>query len=250
MEEKVIVSIIMPSYKSERYISEAITSVLNQSYNNWELLIIDDASPDNSNNIINKFVDNDNRVKLIKLKHNSGPAIARNKAIKIARGRYIAFLDSDDIWQPSKLEEQIKFMENNNLAFAFSAYDVINVNSIQVGSFYPPIKITYNDMLKTSSIGCLTAIYDTETLGKLFMPEIYQKQDYGLWLEILKKVEFAKGISKPLAKYRVRDNSISSAKLRGSVYQWKIYRELEKISILKSIYYLVHYMINGLIKYR
>lgn len=244
------VSIITPSYKSEKFISETIESIISQSYQNWELIIVDDASPDKSHIIINEYIKKDNRIRLKILDKNSGPAIARNEAIKLARGRYIAFLDSDDIWLPEKLYKQLNFMKEKDLSFTYSAYYVINEEGEIIGDFIPTEKITYIDMLKTSSIGCLTAIYDTEKLGKLYMPNILKKQDYGLWLDIIKKIKIARGTSEFLASYRLRDNSVSSNKITGGIYQWKIYREIENISILKSIYYFIHYIKNGIFKYR
>ncbi len=245
-----LVSVIMPSFKSEMFISESIESILSQSYQNWELIIVDDASPDQSNSIIEKFIKKDNRIKLIKLDQNRGPAVARNEAIKIARGRYIAFLDSDDIWSPEKLDKQLNFMKEKDLSFTYSAYNVINEGGEIVGDFIPEQKITYFDMLKTSSIGCLTAIYDTKKLGKMYMPNIFKKQDYGLWLEILKKIKITNGIVELLASYRLRYNSVSSNKIIGGFYQWKIYRDVENISFFKSIYYFLYYVKNGIRKYQ
>ena len=244
------VTIIMPSYDSEKFIIESVESVLAQTYSNWELIIVDDCSPDDSNKIITKYVDSDCRIKLIKLQKNSGPAIARNMAIETANGRYIAFLDSDDVWLPNKLETQINFMHDNDLAFTYSSYGLVGEDNEHLGVFITKDKISYFDMLKTCSVGCLTAIYDTEKIGKQYMPLILKRQDYGLWLKILKLIGETKGILEPLATYRIRKNSVSSNKVKAAKYQWKIYREIEKLSFLKSLYYFAFYAYNGIIKYK
>ena len=244
------VTIIMPSYNSEKFIVESVESVLAQTYSKWELIIVDDCSLDDSNKIITKYVDSDCRIKLIKLQKNSGPAIARNMAIETANGRYIAFLDSDDVWLPNKLEKQIKFMQDNDLAFTYSSYKLVGEDNEDLGLFITKDKISYFDMLKTCSVGCLTAIYDTEKIGKQYMPLILKRQDYGLWLKILKLIGKTMGILEPLATYRIRKNSVSSNKVKAAKYQWKIYREIEKLSFLKSLYYFAFYAYNGIIKYK
>jgi teichuronic acid biosynthesis glycosyltransferase TuaG len=245
-----LISIITPSYNSSKFISQTIESVLSQTYENWEMIIVDDMSPDNSNEIIEEFIEKDSRIKVIKLEKNSGPAVARNRAIKEANGRYIAFLDADDLWMPEKLEKQIKFMNENNLSFTYSSYKLIDEDNNDLGEFITKETISYNSMLKTCSVGCLTAIYDTEKLGKVFMPNILKRQDYGTWLKILKNIKTTKGIIEPLATYRILKNSVSSNKIKASMYQWKIYREVEKLSLFKSIYYFVQYAYYGFKKYK
>lgn len=234
-----IVSIITPSYKSERFISDTIESVLAQTYQNWEMIIIDDVSPDNSNKIIEEYCKKDSRIKLIKLEKNSGPAVARNRAIEEAKGRYIAFLDADDLWKPEKLEKQIRFMEEKNCALSYSAYETMTEEGqLQNKLINPPLKIAYKDLLKSNYIGCLTAIYDTGKVGKVFMPLISKRQDYGLWLKILRKTDFAYGIDESLAVYRIMSNSVSSNKFKLLKFNYKLFREHEGFSTLKSLYYL------------
>lgn len=245
-----LVSIITPSYKSERFINKTIKSVLAQTYQNWEMIIVDDVSPDNSNDIIEKYIKKDNRIKLIILEKNSGPAVARNRAIEEAKGRYIAFLDADDIWYENKLEKQIKFMNERNLVLTYSSYDLMDEENNNLGFFLTKNKVTYNDLLKTNSIGCLTAIYDVEKIGKVFMPNIIKRQDYGLWLKILKKVDYVEGILEPLAKYRIMKNSVSSNKLVAAKYVWKLFREVERLNIFKSFYYFCFYVYYGVKKYK
>jgi glycosyltransferase involved in cell wall biosynthesis len=245
-----LVSIITPSFKSERFIAQTIESVQAQTYSNWEMIIVDDCSPDNSNDIIETYLQKDERIKLIKLEKNSGPAIARNRAIEEAKGRYIAFLDADDLWASNKLAKQISFMKEKNLAFTYSSYNLIDEDGNDLGYFETKAHIEYNTLLKTNIIGCLTAIYDTEKLGKVYMPNILKRQDYGLWLKILKKAGKTEGILEPLATYRILNNSVSSNKLKASLYQWKIYREVEKLGVFQSIYYFLQYAYFGFRKYK
>jgi teichuronic acid biosynthesis glycosyltransferase TuaG len=245
-----LVSIITPSYKTEKFIAQTIESVLSQTYQNWEMIIVDDVSPDNSNDIVEEYCKKDSRIKLIKLEENIGPAVARNKAIEEANGRYIAFLDSDDLWIPEKLEKQIKFMESNNLVLSYSSYYLIDEDNNDVDTFITKYKVNYSDLLKTNGIGCSTAIYDTKKIGKVLMPDIIKRQDYGLWLNILKQTDYAKGILEPLVKYRIMKNSVSSSKLIASKYVWKIFREVEGLSFLKSVYFFCIYVLYGLIKYK
>ena len=245
-----LVSIITPSYNSAKFISQTIESVLAQTYQDWEMIIVDDVSLDNSNNIIEEYINKDSRIKLIKLEKNSGPAVTRNRAIEEAKGRYISFLDADDLWHPEKLEKQILFMNKYNLCFTYSSYNLTDEDNKNLGKFITKERITYNSMLKTCSVGCLTAIYDTEKLGKVFMPNILKRQDYGTWLKILKEIKSTQGILEPLATYRILDNSVSSNKFKATFYQWKIYREVEKLNLFQSIYYFFLYAYYGLKKYR
>lgn len=242
-----LVSIITPNYNSARFIGETIESVLAQTYTNWELIIIDDNSTDNSLEVLEQYQDHP-KIRIISNSVNSGAAICRNQAIEIAKGRFIAFLDSDDVWYPEKLEKQINFMHNNQHVFTYTAYDKINEQGNEIGHIDIPLKLNYQDLLKTCSIGCLTAIYDTNKLGKVYMPDIRKRQDYGLWLKILKQEKFAYGINTSLAKYRVRNNSISSNKLKAAGYQWKIYRDVEDLSLIKSFILMIHYTFHGVIK--
>lgn len=245
-----LVSVITPSYNSEEFIAQAIESVLAQSYQLWEMIIVDDGSLDASADIINSYCWNDARIKLITVGEKSGPGKARNLAIKAAKGRYIAFLDSDDLWLPEKLAKQIIFMQEHKLAFTYASYQLTNQDNDDLGVFITAEQISYEDLLRTSNIGCLTAVYDTHRLGKLYMPEIMQQEDYGLWLAILKRIKNAIGMQEPLAVYRLRKGSISSNKLYAAMYQWIVYRDIEKLGLLPSIYYFLHYAYHGLMKRR
>lgn len=239
------VSIIMPSYNSERFIESAIQSVVNQTYENWELIIVDDCSSDRTQENVKKFLWN-KKIKIIPLSDNVGPAIARNCAIKEAKGRYIAFLDSDDQWYSEKLEKQLEFMRRENIAFCFSSFEQINEKGKVLRTVNAPNEVTYKQLLKKNVIGCLTAIYDTETLGKVYMPLIRKRQDFGLWLKILKRTEKAFALNEPLAQYRLHEGSISADKRSAAKYTWKLYREVEGLSLPYSCYCFACYALEGL----
>ena len=235
-----LISIITPSYKSERFIFKTIYSVLSQTYKNWEMIIIDDVSPDKSNKIIKEYIKQDSRIKLIKLEKNSGPAVARNRAIKEAKGRYIAFLDADDLWMTEKLEKQLAFMQEKDCALSYTAYETMSEDGRKLNTtINPPKELTYKELLKSNRIGCLTAMYDTEKLGKVYMPLIKKRQDYGLWLRILRGIDIAYGMDEVLATYRVMSNSVSSNKVDLLKYNYSLFREHEKFSVMKSLYYLI-----------
>ena len=234
-----LISIITPLYNSERYIEETIKSLLSQTYKNWQMIIVDDCSDDNGIEIVKRYQEKDNRIKLIKLEKNGGGAVARNRAIEEAEGKYIAFLDSDDLWHPEKLEKQIKFMEENNYNFTFTKYQQMAENGEKLEKYIEvPQKLNYKQALLKNPIGCLTVIYNAEKLGKIYMPLIRKRQDYALWLKILKQEVIAYGLNENLAYYRLRSNSVSSNKIDLIKYQWKLYREREKLNILESLFYL------------
>lgn len=243
-----LVSIITACYNSEKHISDTIISVLNQTYQNWELLLVDDCSTDSTMSIINNFEKLDARIKGFKLSKNSGAAVTRNKAIKEANGRFIAFLDSDDIWLPHKLEHQIEFMLVNTYNFTHTAYEFIDkFGNISAKTIRPAAVLSYNDMLYSNKIGCLTAIYDQSQLGKIYMPLLRKRQDYGLWLKILKAGEKAYGLPEVLSQYRKTEGSISSNKINLIRWNWKLLREVERMSLMKSTYYLI---CNIVLKFR
>lgn len=246
-----LVSIITPTYNSEKFIAETIQSVQNQTYQNWEILIVDDCSSDKTVEIIQQLMEDDLRIHLIRLNKNSGASKARNEAIKLVKGHYMTFLDADDIWFPDFIENSIATISNTGIPFVFSSYRRSNENLEFVYSdFIVPPKVTYTDILKTNSISCLTAFIDVKELGVKLMPDIRKRQDMGLWLKYLKEIPFAHGIQEPKAIYRIRENSLSRDKKALIKYQWQFYREVEKLSILESVYYMIHWMIRGFLKYR
>jgi glycosyltransferase involved in cell wall biosynthesis len=248
MDASVLVSVVTPSYNSEEYLSGAIDSVLLQSYSNWEMIVVDDCSSDCSGELVREYAMKDSRIKLITLDINSGAAVARNAAIKAAQGRYIAFLDSDDRWLPCKLEKQLSFMQKHGVAFSYTAYEKLDCTGSVVGNVNIPPKVSYKDLLKVCSIGCLTAMYDTEKIGKIYMPLIRKRQDLGLWLRILKSTPYAYGLNEVLAQYHLRKDSISADKRTASTYTWRLYRDVEGLSFLVAAYYFTHYAFNGVLR--
>lgn len=246
-----LVSIITPTYNSEKYIKETISSVQNQTYTNWELILIDDFSNDETTTIIKELQREDSRIHLIESTVNSGPAISRNKGIAKVTGKYMTFLDADDIWFSDFIENSINTIKNTGIHFVFSSYKRSNEDLEFVYSdFIVPQKVTYYDILKSNSISCLTAFIDIEVLGKKFMPEVYKRQDMGLWLKYLKEIPYAHGILEPKAIYRIRENSLSRKKTDLIKYQWQFYRRVENLSIIDSSYYMVQWAVRGFMKYR
>ena len=246
-----LVSIITASYNAEKYITETIKSVQAQTHQNWEMLITDDASTDNTCKTIESFAKTDSRIKLFKLQANAGPATARNISIKEAQGRYLAFLDADDIWFNFHLNDSINFSKIKNKPFVFASYKRSDEDlNFIYSDFVVPEVISYSDILKSNSISCLTAFIDTKKLGKKYMPLIQKRQDMGLWLKYLKVCRNAYGIQKPHAIYRIRANSLSRNKLDLIFHQWQFYRNVEKLNILQSIYYLICWMYLGYVKYK
>ncbi|MFA7523280.1 MAG: glycosyltransferase family 2 protein [Halothiobacillaceae bacterium] len=244
------VSIITPAYNSSVFISNAIESVIKQTFTNWEMIIVDDCSDDKTVAIVEDYIKRDPRIHLIKLEKNSGAAVARNAAIRAAKGRYISFLDSDDQWLPHKLESQLSFIRKHDAFFVFSAYRRVDEDGHSLGVIGVPETVTYSQLLKTCYIGCLTAMYDSQKLGKVEMPLIHNSEDLGLWLKLLKKIPVAYGQQEVLATYMIRDGSVSSNKISAAAHQWKIYRDIEGIGRVASSYYFINYAVRGVLRSR
>jgi len=244
------VSIVIPSYNSSKFISQTIESVLSQTYKNWEMIIVDDKSLDNSNTIVEEYIKKDNRIKLIKLNKNIGAAMARNKALEIAQGRYIAFLDSDDIWMPSKLEVQIKFMQENNYPISFTSYKIIDENGIDNNHIIRVVdSLNLKQYLKNTIIGFSTSMIDRELVKEeLKFLNIRIRQDTNLWITIFKNGYKAYGLDEVLVKYRVHSNSISSNKVKAAKQVWNLYFNIHKFGLIKSIYYFSWYAFNAVKK--
>lgn len=232
-----LVSIITPVYNAELFVSQCMDSVLSQTYGQWEHILVDDCSSDNSEATIKAYAQKDSRIKYFRLSKNSGAGVARNAAISASRGNYIAFLDSDDLWYPEKLEMQLTFMQQNKCHFSFTSYDNIDENGNSLSKIVKarPV-LTYKKALYKNPIGCLTAMYNVKYFGKQYMPDIRKRQDYALWLKLLKKSN-AMGLNHVLASYRKTSDSISSNKLDLITYEWRIYKEVEGLSFLKSLFY-------------
>ena len=243
------VSVITASYNAGRFIEETIKSVLNQTYKNLELIIVDDCSTDNTEEIVSRYIENDSRVRFYKLEKNSGAAVVRNKALEEAEGRFVAFLDSDDVWDRDKLEKQINFMISNNYGFSFTSYRLMNERGILLNKeVRVPSQINYEQLLKNTIIGCLTVIIDKNIIGDFRMPLVRAGQDTATWLSILRKGNIAYGYDEVLASYRLVEGSISSNKIKALKRTWNTYRKLENLSLIKSTYYFVHYVLNAIRK--
>lgn len=221
-----LISIITPSYNSSDYVSETIEAILRQTYQNWELIITDDCSTDNTCEIIEKYAAEDSRIKLFRQSKNLGAGAARNNSIKEAKGRYIAFCDSDDRWYPDKLEKQVAFMQKMDCALSYTSYITCTEEGENHGLVICRRKETFATTKRDDKIGCLTAMYDTEKVGKVYMPLIRKRQDWGLMLNILMQCDVAYGIKEPLAIYRLRNNSISSNKKSLVKYNIRLYQDV------------------------
>ncbi|MCM3400447.1 glycosyltransferase family 2 protein [Oceanobacillus profundus] len=254
MKQDPLISVITPAYNAERFIGDTIDSVLDQTYANWEMVIVDDRSTDNTTTIVEEYRKRDNRIKLIVLEENSGSAVARNTAMENAKGRYIAFLDSDDRWLPEKLEKQLHFMQEKDIAFSFTTYVRILEDGTKTNAVSStPESVNYDDLMKRCVIGCLTVMLDRDKVGHLTMVNIRTRQDYVYWLTITKKGFLAYGLPEILAEYRLVGNSISSNKWKAAKRNWYVFRKIEKQSLPKSIWYFAHYVVRSimdLIKWR
>ena len=246
--EKEKVSIIVPMYNAEKFIGKTIESVLAQTYQNWEMLIMNDVSTDNSLAIVSVYAKKDERIKIVNTEKNVGVVKGRNFLIDLASGKYIAFLDADDYWHNEKLEKQIKFMKEKNASISCTEYMRVRENGEKINDVIIKEEISYNDMLKNNYLGCLTVIYDAKKIGKRYFKELEKNEDYVLWLEIVKDVNTIYGLKENLAYYRVLDNSRSSNKVKTAKVRWEIYRKIEKLSLLKSLYYFLHYAIRAVLK--
>lgn len=239
-------SIITPVYNAEEFLSETIESVLNQTDRNFEFLLIDDCSTDSSPEIIKEYGENDQRIRYIKLEENSGAAVARNTGLDKARGRFIAFVDSDDKWYPEKLSKQLAFMEINNKAFTYTKYERITEEGEVLGAPGFPDKLNYTGLLKNTAIACSTVVIDRQIIGDFRMPLVRKGQDTATWLRILSNHEYAYLVDEVLNQYRSREGSLSSDKFSALKRTWNTYRNLEKLPIYKAVYYFSFYMWNAI----
>lgn len=240
-----LVSVITPLYNIETFIERTIRTVIDQTYPHWEMIIIDDCSVDKSCEVVERLQKEDSRIKLIRLKQNVGAAMARNEGIKYSSGRYIAFLDGDDLWLPEKLQTQVDFMLENDLALTYSAYYA------QRGEYRTlrkiPLKATFNTLLLDCYIGCLTAIYDAQKLGKVYMPSRSKRHDWALWLHILRQIKSTKGIPVPLAIYTLREDSLSSNKFKLIKHNWIVLRRF-KTNIFSASFIMGLFLVKNVTK--
>lgn len=244
-----LVSIVMPAYNCSAYIGETIESVLKQSYPYWELIVVDDCSSDNTRDVVSQYMKKDSRIRYFLLEKRSGVVVARTKATDEAKGKYIAFLDSDDLWYPEKLKKQICFMQENGYAFTCTSYEKVNERGEPLGKIIHSVpRADYNRVLLDCPIGNSTVIYDTEKLGKCRGPNIRCRNDYALWLRILHREPYVYGLPNVLMQYRIREGSISSKKIPLIWYHWILYRDIEKLGIIRSVFHIMYFCIIKLLK--
>lgn len=236
---KYLVSIVTPAYNASNTIRETADSVISQTFSNWEWLIVDDGSSDNTIEIIQSLIEKDRRIKLLKTESNSGAATARNVGIKEAKGNFIAYIDSDDLWEKDKLEKQIKFMIDNDYAFTYSNYIVFSPDGKEKQYRPKKDKSTYKDILKSNVIGCSTIMYNVDKIGKWYMPlDAIKREDQAAWLDMLRDGTVAYRLDESLTRYRVGDkNSVSNNKSKLIKYQFDLYRKHEHFNWFKSFYY-------------
>ncbi len=250
VETESLVSVIMPAYQSEKYISKAIESVLCQTYTNWELIVVNDSSPDKSADIAQEYADKDCRIRVVHQIPNAGVAKARNLGITEARGRYIAFLDSDDIWVSTKLEKQLQLLNEKNAQIAYSSYDFIDENDMGIKKpFIVEAKTDYKKMLGRNEIGCSTVLIEAELLKNHQFRAEYYHEDYVLWMELLALPVTAVGVTEILAHYRVIYTSRSYDKKNAAKHRWKIYRSALKLSFLESVWAFLIYAVKAVEKH-
>ena len=242
------VSIITPCYNSSKFLQQTVDSVLNQTFTDWEWLITDDKSTDNSVEIIRKV--NDERIKLTVAEKNGGAGHARNLSLEKATGRFITFLDADDFWEPNFLEEMVSFMKKENAELAYSNYSRCDENLIpKIEDFKADKNVTFNNLLKTCRLSLLSSMYDSQRVGKEFFPERSKREDHVMWLNLLKKIPVGKPLPKTMAKYRMHASSISRKKTNIMLDQYLVYKDYMKFSTLKSMYYTANWAFNGFMKY-
>ena len=246
-----LVSIITPVYNCEQLIEQTIKSVQNQTYKNWEMILVDDCTPDNSAEIVKKYASEDSRLKYYKLEENSGAAVARNKALSEAKGRFIAYLDADDLWKPEKIEKQVQFMIKNNYAFSCTDYEKIDETGKSLNKIIKiPTRVNYNLFLRNTIIQTVGVMVDTKLTGKevLVMPNIRRIQDAATWCQILKAGYDCYEVPENLSYYRVVSNSLSSNKFKAVKMNWYWYRKIEKLPLWKTCYCFIGYAFNAVKK--
>ncbi|MFO7790644.1 MAG: glycosyltransferase family 2 protein [Bacteroidales bacterium] len=244
-----MISIITPAYNASQFISDTIDSVAGQTFKDWELLIVDDCSRDNTAEIVQAYADHDSRIKLIKNTENTGAAEARNVALRQAKGHYIAFLDSDDMWKPGKLEKQLSFMQGNDYAFTFTGYECVNEKADRVlYRVKAKHRFSYRKFLRNTAIGTLTVMINRDKTGFFEMPRIRSSHDMALWLDIMKRGYKAYGLNECLAQYRLVEGSNTAGKLKAAKDVWKVYRDIEKLNLMYSCFNFAGYAVNAIIK--
>ena len=241
----VSVSIVVPVYNSEKYIALALQGVVSQTFMDFEVIVVDDFSVDGSASIVETFCSRDPRFFLVRNKENIGAAKCRDKAVQLSKGRYIAFLDADDFWLPQKLQKQIGMMQNAGAAMSCTAVDIVDSSGAILGARDVPAIITYDILAKRTPVVNSTVILDSCQVGRVSVPDIRRRQDFALWLKIIREHGPALGIPEKLGGYRVHEGSLSRNKFISAVYTWKVLRDLESLSFFRAMYYFSFYSLKG-----
>lgn len=245
-----LVSVVTPAYKAAAFVGQTIESVLKQDYQDWEMHVVDDLSPDSTAAVVERYAARDSRVRLIRQERNRGAAMARNASLGAARGRYVAFLDSDDLWLPNKLSRQLAFMKEAGASFSFTAFRRMTQDGAMVGRLISvPSSLGYRQLLKNTAIATSTVMLDRNVTGELRMTPTYY-DDLVLWLELMKRGFAARGLDVDLMRYRVVAQSISRSKSNSARQVWSTYRDIEKLNPLSAAWYFAHYASRGWLKYR
>lgn len=248
--ERPIVSIITPAFKCLSTIKDTFESIISQSFKDWEWLIVEDCSNDGTYEFVQQLAKQDKRIRVFKTSQNSGAAAARNMGIFNSNGKYIAFLDADDLWKPDKLKTQIEYMEINGYDFTFTDYDLLLQNGKIKKHKIKKQFVNFKDLLKRNYVGCLTAVYNADNLGKNYMPlDCEKREDHGAWLDITKKGINAYRLEECLSMYRVGNNSVSSNKIKMVKYQYLLYRKHLHFNVFKSLWYTIVCSLNKLINH-
>ncbi len=245
-----LVSVVMPAFNCEKYISKAIESVIHQTHKNWELIIINDDSPDNAAEIADEYAEKDGRIRVIHQIPNAGCAQARNLGISEARGQYIAFLDSDDIWVATKLEKQLRLLSEKRAQIVYASYDFIDENDSGVKKpFIVAAETDYKKMLGRNEIGCSTVLVEANLLRQHSFRKEYYHEDYALWMELLSLPVTAVGVTEVLTHYRVISTSRSYNKKNAAKHRWIIYRSALNLSFTESVCAFLKYAVNAVKKH-
>ena len=248
--KKDLISIVVPVYNAERFLDDTIKTVQDQTYDNWELILVNDCSKDNSVEVIKKHMKKDKRIKLFLQEKNGGAALARNRGVEEASGRYLCYLDADDKWANDKLEKQLKFMQEHECEFSFTSYQFADENAVPNGSIvHVPEKINYNQALKNTTIWTSTVMFDLTKLDKedVKMPNV-KSEDTACWWKILKKIDYAYGLDEILSFYRRTAGTLSSNKFEAIKRIWNLYRNVEHLNIFKSAYCFCGYAVRAVLR--
>ena len=248
--KKDLVSIVVPVYNAARFLEDTIKTVQEQTYNNWELLLVNDCSTDNSVEMINEYIKKDDRIKLFNQEKNGGAALARNRGIDEASGKYLCYIDADDLWDKEKLEKQVKFMKEKDCEFSFTGYEFADENGIPNGKkVFIPEKLDYNHALRNTTIWTSTVMFDLDKLSKedIYMPNI-KSEDTACWWRILKRIKYAYGLNEILSFYRRTAGTLSSNKFEAIKRIWHLYRKQEKLNLFKAIYCFCGYAIRAVLR--